>query len=131
MFVDPPADFLQWEKSSLGREEQLAWDVDRARNVPSARPAAPGCGILPGIAGVDELPVEIGVVQEAGKLLGRHAQPRPDSGREDRAGDRHVPRLDRPPLVDPSIPSTVEHPNPVVAVIARAHHKRVANCPPP
>ena len=64
MFLDSPADLVEREEATLGREEQLARDVDRAGDVAAARPAAPGSGILPGVAGVDELPVELGMVQQ-------------------------------------------------------------------
>ena len=46
--------------------------------MPAARAATLGSGILPGVAGVYELPVEIRMVQEPGQLLGRDPQVGPD-----------------------------------------------------
>ena len=98
MLLDAAADLVQGKEPALRREEQLAGYVDRAGDMAAARAAPPDAGVLVRVAGVDDLPVEIGMVQEPGQLVGGDAQPRPGSWREDGAVHGHVARLDRTSL---------------------------------
>src|ERR1039457_5484514 len=85
--------------------------------MPASRTSAARAGELSRVAGVDELPIPIGAVEESGKLLGAGTQLGPGSSCKMSALDRHVPGFDRPVLAHPGVPSAVEHADGVMSVV--------------